>query len=100
MLGLTARPHRRDGGALVDRVALLDFDRPEVDERDGIPVSREDREAAPVGRERAGEAHGAGRRRADRRRVGPRDVDPAVLPRGIGVAPEREGPEDVAVRGP
>jgi hypothetical protein len=95
-----AQAHRPDRRPLGDRVALSHDDRPEVDERDGVAVGREDRDAAPVGRQRARERHDARRRRPDGRAVRAGDVEAAVLPARIGVRAERERAEDRAVRGP
>ena len=100
LLRRAARADRADRAALGDRVALRDDDRPEVDERDGVPVRREDRDAAPVGRQRARERHDARRGRSDGRAVRTGDVDAAVLPTRVGVRAERERAEDRAVRGP
>jgi hypothetical protein len=95
-----ARAHRPDRRTLGDRVALGHADRPEVDERDGVAVGREDRDAAPVGRQRARERHDTRRGRPDGRAVRAGDVDAAVLPTRIGVRAERERTHDRAVRGP
>ena len=100
MLGLTARAHRGDRRALLDRVALRHLDRAQMNERHRVPIGREDREAPPVRRERAGEAHRAGCRGTDRRSRRARDVDAAVLPGRVRVTGQGERPEDVTVGGP
>ena len=100
VLCVTARAHGPDRRPLGDRVALGDAERAEMNQRHRVPVGRQDRNAAPVGRERAGEAHRAGRRCANRGPVGPGNVDPSVLARRIGVAAERERTEHVAVGRP
>ena len=50
LLGRPARAHRPDRRALRDGLALRDADRPEVDERHGVAVLREDRDASAVRR--------------------------------------------------
>jgi hypothetical protein len=97
MLRVTARSHRPDRRSLRDRVALGHRDRTEMDERHRVPVGRDDRHATAVGRKRACEANRAGGRRANRRPFGPRDVDPAMLARRVGVAAERERAEHLTV---
>ncbi len=100
VLGVTTPAHRSDRRSLRDHVALLDADRAEVDERDRVAVGGEDRDAAAVGRERAGERHRAGGGRSHRRALRPGEVDAAVLSGGVRVAAERKGAEHVAVRRP
>jgi hypothetical protein len=100
MLRFAAPPHGADGCALVDRVALRDRDRAEVDYGDGVPVGREDRHATPVGRQRAGERHGSRRRSPNGRSLLAPDVDPSVLPGRVRVRAERERAQHCSVGGP
>ena len=100
LLGRAARAHRPDGGTLAHRVALRNADLAEVDERDGVAVAGEDRDAAAVGRQRAGERDDAGRRRPHRRPFGPTDVHPSVLPGREDVRAEVEGPQNRPVGRP
>jgi len=99
-LGVAARADRAHGGALGDGVALPHPDRPEVEQRDRVPVGRLDRDRLAVRRERAGVGDRTGRRREDEAaRVSP-DVDPAMLARCVRIGSEDERAEDEAVRGP
>jgi hypothetical protein len=100
LLGRAARAHRPDGGTLAHRVTLRNADLAEVDERDGVAVAGEDRDAAAVGRQRPGEGDHAGRRRAHRRPFGPSDVYPSVLPGRVDVRAEVEGPQNRPVGRP
>ena len=100
MLGRPAPPHRPDRRAFVDGCALLDADRAEVDERDGIPVRRLDRHAAAMRRERPGERHGSRGGCADRSPFGPGDVDATVLTARIRIGAQDERTEHGSVGGP
>ena len=72
----------------------------EVEQRHGVPVRGQDRDAPPVRRHRPGERDGAGRGGPYRRAVCPGDVDPPVLAGRIRVRAERERAEHGAVRRP
>ena len=100
VLGLSARAHRADRPAFVDHVALHHLDRREVEERHGVAVRRQDRDAATVSRHGARERHRAGRRSANRAAGRAGDVDAAMLPGGVRVGAQLERAEHLAVRGP
>ena len=100
VLRFAAPSHAPDRYAFGDGIALRDPDRTEMDDRHGVAVGGQDRDASPVRRQRSGEAHGAGHRRTHGRALRTRYVDAAVLSGGIGVAAERERSEHVAVCGP
>ncbi len=100
MLRVAAPAHAPDRRALGHRVAFRDADGTEMDERHRVAVGGEDRDAPPVRRQGPGEAHGAGRRRPHGRALHSRDVDAAVLSRGVRVAAQRERTEHVAIRRP
>jgi hypothetical protein len=63
-------------------------------------VDGRDRDRVAVGRHLACEGHLSGDRRAHGARASERDVDPAMLPRGVLVVTERELAEDGAVGRP
>jgi hypothetical protein len=93
-LDLAARPDRADRVTLRDRGVAAHADRAEVQERDRVAVLCLDRHSLATTRNRAREADRASCRRRHR---GPRvscDVDAAVLPRRVRVAPEREPAQD------
>ena len=100
VLGVAARAHRPDRRTLVDDVALRHADRLEVEERHGVAVRREDRDAAPVGGHGAGERDRAGRGSANRRAGRAGDVDAAMLSGGVRVGAQLERAEHLAVGGP
>jgi hypothetical protein len=61
-----------------------------MDEGDRVAVGGEERDALTVGRERSGERDDTRRGCPDRRALGARDVDAAVLTAGIAVGSEHE----------
>jgi hypothetical protein len=92
---------RPDAVACSDRRALCDGDRAEVNERHGIPIGCEDREALAVRRNGPSERHAAGDRCPDRTCSWPADIDATVLPRRIRVGGvERERCEYDTIDGP
>ena len=100
VLGLTGRARIGDRGALRDRRAFADAQRPEMGEGDPVSVPRCDRHGEAVRGNLACEGHVARRGGADRARIAERDVDPTVLPGGIRVAADRELAQNRTVRGP
>ena len=100
-LGVGTRPDRPHRVALSHGRPFREQQRAQMRERDGVAVRREDRDAPPGSGNSAGERH-LPRRRRDHRRAGvARDVDAAMLPRGVGMCGiERVGLDDGAVRRP
>jgi hypothetical protein len=88
---LPARPNHPDDRAFRNRRPARYADRPQLDERDRVPVRRLDRHAFAARRHRPGKADFAARRRAHRRFQGRSDVDAAMLPAGVGIVAELEG---------
>ena len=100
-LGVATRPDGADDSPLRERSTLLDRDRAEVRERDGIAVERRDRDALAGRRNGAGEGDDARRGREDRRPCLAADVDAAVLPGRVRVrGVERERLQHRAVDRP
>jgi len=97
---LAARADRADDLALRDRRPHANGNRPQVDERDRVPVLGADRQAAALARHlprerdhaRRGSAHVGTARRAD--------VDAAVLPAGVRVVVSYERPQHRAIHRP
>jgi hypothetical protein len=97
---LTARPDGRNRRSFHHRIALADEERAQVLQGHGVAVRRANRQGLPARGHRPGERHHAGRRG---RHVGAkiaRDVDPPVLPAGVGIIAENERPQDRSVRRP
>ena len=97
---VTARADRAHHLALLDRRARSHADRPQMDERDGIPVGRPDGEAEPLMRELPDEgddARGRGANVCTGRRG---DVDSTVLAARVRVVLDDEGPQHGAVDRP
>ena len=99
-LRVSARSDRAHDFAFADGRPDSDRDRPQVDERDRVPVLGADRQAAALvwnlARERDDPAHRSAHVGARRRA----DVDSAVLPASVGVVTGDEGPQHGAVDGP
>ena len=96
-----ARPDRADRRALGHGRVLRDGDRPEMRERDRIPVGRLNRHRFAARGHRAGEADGAARGCDDGCPGGSADVDAAVLAARIRVRwVEREPLQHGSVHGP
>jgi hypothetical protein len=100
VLRVAARTEGADHSSLVDHVALGHRDRLEMEERDGVAVRREDRDAAAVDRDGARERDGAGGGTADGRAGIAADVDAAVLPGRVAIRAELERAENRSVGGP
>jgi hypothetical protein len=100
VLRVAARTEGADHSSLVDHVALGHRDRLEVEERDGVAVRREDRDAAAVDRDGARERDGAGSGTADGRAGIAADVDAAMLPGRVRLRAELERAKDRPVGGP
>jgi hypothetical protein len=101
VVGRSARPDRPGNRALRDRIALVDRDRAEVAERHGIALGGLDGDRLAVGRHRAGERDGAGRRRQHVGTGRAGHVDAAMLACRIGVGRiEVEPPQHLARRRP
>jgi hypothetical protein len=92
-LGLAARTDGPDRLALGDRVASPHRVRTEMEERDGIPVRRLDRDRLAPARDRSRERHRAAGGRGDDRTARSADVDSAVLPGRVGIGPHGEADE-------
>jgi hypothetical protein len=88
---LSARPNRPDDRAFRNPRAARYSDRPQLDERDRVPLRRLDRHAFATRRHRSGKADRPTRGGAHRRSQGRSNVDAAVLPAGVGVIAELEG---------
>jgi hypothetical protein len=86
--------------AFEDRFTFGDARRSELEQGHGVPVGCLDRDRAATTGHETGERDGAGGRREHRRAHLGADVDAAVLPRGVGVRPEREGAQHRPVRRP
>jgi hypothetical protein len=99
-LGLAARTDRPDRFPLHDGHALGHGHGPEVDERHRVAVGGRDCDGPSATRDGAREGHGARHRRDDVSARGTADVDPAVLARGVRIAPEREWLQYRPVHGP
>jgi hypothetical protein len=99
-LGGVGRADRAHLRALPHLVALCDGDRAEVREGDDVAVCGRDRHDQAVARDLAGERHGSRRRGAGRLARLAADVDAAVLPAGVGVGAEPEGPQHRPARRP
>jgi hypothetical protein len=95
-LWLARRPDRSDHLPLCDAVVDGDRDRPEMEERHGVPLRRSDRHRAAVERQQAGERHAASRRGAHDRVGVSADVDPRVAVLAVLLAPELEAAQDRA----
>jgi hypothetical protein len=80
--------------------ALADAKRPEVGERGLVAVVGHDRDGETVRRHRTGERDLTRDWSTDRARVPERDVDAAMLARGVLVVPDRELAQHGSVRGP
>jgi hypothetical protein len=91
MLGSAGPADRAQHLSLGDRRLARERDRPEVKERDRVPVRGLDRDGEPAAGHAPGEADDAGYRSSHGSPEGSADVDPAVLPRGVGVLSEDEG---------
>jgi hypothetical protein len=100
-LDVAARTDRPDAVAFRDRRALLNGDRTEVRQRDGVAVGGRDRYALP-GRRNGPRKGDRSRDRRQRRRAGlAADVDPAVLAAREGMGGvEHERLEHRPGRGP
>jgi hypothetical protein len=90
MLGSACPADRAHRLPLGDRRLARRRDRPEVKERDRVPVGGLDRDGEPAPGHGPGEADDAGRRSPHGGAAGSADVDAAVLPRGVGVLSEDE----------
>jgi hypothetical protein len=88
---LPARPNRPDDRAFRDPSPAGYADRPQLDERDRVPLRRLDRHALATRRHRSGKADRPTRGGKDRPSQGRSDVDAAVLRAGVGVVAELEG---------
>jgi hypothetical protein len=99
-LGIARRPDRRDGLALGDAVIGGDRQRPEVEERDRVPVRGFDRHRATVDGEPACEGHAASGGRAHGRAGVGSDVDSRVTVLAVLLAAELEAMEDGSVDRP
>ncbi len=100
-LDLTGGTDGGNGLPVDDGRVLGDFDRPEVGQRHGVPVGRDDRQALARGRDGAREGDRPGRGRHHGTTRGRPDVETAVLPGGIRVSwIEDERLEDWAVHRP
>jgi hypothetical protein len=97
---LAARPDRADRVTLEDRGVAAHADRAEVQERDRVAVLCLDRHGLATARDRAGEADRASCRCRHRGSRVSCNVDAAVLPRRVRVAPEREPAQDGAAGRP
>jgi len=97
---LAARPDGRNRRSFHHRIALADEKRAEVLESHRVAVRRANRERFPALGHRPGERHHAGR---GCRHIGAeiaRDVDPPVLPAGVGIVAEDERPQERSLRRP
>jgi hypothetical protein len=96
-----ARPDGPDDRPFPDECTSRHADRPQVDERRGVPERRLDRHGLPAGRDRPGEGHdslGGGEHRAA---AGSAEIDAAVLAARVRVRMvERKRPQHRAVDGP
>ena len=81
-----ARPDSADRLTLGDGISAPNRVRAEMHERDGVAVCRLDRHDLAQPRDRPGEGDGPRRRRDHHGPGGRSDVDPAMLPGGIGRA--------------
>jgi hypothetical protein len=88
---LPARPDRPDDPAFRNGRPARHADRPQLDERDRVPVRRLNRYAFAVRRHGPGKADRPTCGRSHRRSQGRSDVDAAVLPAGVGVVAQLEG---------
>ena len=99
-LGVPAGADRAHHLPLLDRRARSDADRPEMDERHGIPVGRPDGEAEPLMRQLPDEGDDARGRGANVRTGRRADVDSTVLAAGVGVVLGDERPQHGAIDWP
>jgi len=95
-----ALAHVPHGRPLLDDRAANHVDRAELEQGHRIAVGGLDRQSATAVRNRAYERDRAGYRRDDLRADLCADVDAAVLPAGVGIAPERERTDDRTVDRP
>lgn len=100
VLGIAGRPRLGDRLALGDVLSLAHEERAEVREGGLVTIAGDNGDREPVRRDPSREAHLAGRGRADRGRAAEGDVDPAMLPARVRVAPERELAQHGAVGRP
>jgi len=84
-LGIAARADGADDLPLLDRRPHTHADRPQVDERDRIPVRGANRQAQPFVRKPAREGHDPARGSTDIRAARRADVDAPVLAPGVRV---------------
>jgi hypothetical protein len=87
---LAARPDRRHGHSLRDRIPLADTKGPEMLQGDRVAVGCPDGQRLAASGHGARERDDARRRRRNLRGEISRDVDSAVLPGGVGIVPELE----------
>ena len=100
MLSVARWPGICDRVSLGDDCSLPDAQRSEVCEGCLVSVGGDDRHREAVRRHLPGERHLAGRGRLYRRRLAYRDVDSAMLTRGVLVSTDRVAAKHVAVGGP
>ena len=100
MLSVARWPGICDRVSLGDDGSLPDAQRSEVCEGCLVSVGGDDRHRETVRRHLPGERHLAGRGRLYRRRLAYRDVDSAMLTRGVLVSTDRVAAKHVAVGGP
>jgi hypothetical protein len=97
---VATRADRAHHLALLDRRARSHADRPEMDQRDGIPVGRPDGETEPLMREPPDEGDDTRDRGANVRTGRRGDVDSTVLATRVGVVLGDERPQHGAVDWP
>jgi hypothetical protein len=90
VLGYPARANRTNRVALGDGRPAPDGYGAKMEQRDGVAVSRLDRDRPPAGRNGPGERDEAARRRDNLGTVRPADVDPAVETGGVRIGAEFE----------
>ena len=99
-LGFPAGADRSHHLALLDRRARPHADRPEMDQRDGIPVGGPNGQAEPLMRELPDEGDDARGRGANVHAGRRADVDSTVLAAGVGVVLGDERPQHGAIDWP
>jgi hypothetical protein len=100
VLDLARRPdatHHRAFGHVSTR---RDADRAEMDEGHRVAVAGSDRQCPPAARDSPGEFDDAGGRGYDRRPPGRAEIDAAMLPGGVRIAPVGKCSEHRPVHGP
>jgi hypothetical protein len=99
-LGVAARPNRANRLSFHHPVACRDSDGAQVEQGDGEPLGRSDRDRSAVGRQRAGKRHATrGRGRHDCC-GGSRDVDSGMAVLAVLLPAELEPAQHLTVRRP